>query len=239
MDVEKLVRDSRPFLSWLVRWYNHRPALDLAQVVAGAGGADRVAVMAVDVTVGFCSRGALASERVGGIVKPITRLFERAHELGVENFVLPQDTHSPDALEFGSYPPHCMRGTEESQTVPELKTLPFSDEYVIIEKNTISVSIGTVLDPWLDSHPDLTTFVVVGDCTDICVYQLAMHLRLRANAYQRKARVIVPIKGVDTFDIPVQVTEETGAMPHHGDLLHLIFLYHMAENGVEIAAEVV
>jgi hypothetical protein len=46
------------------------------------------------------------------------------------------------------------------------------------------------------------------------------------------------VNGVDTFDISVEVAQETGAMPHHGDLMHLIFLYSMAQNGVEIVAEV-
>jgi hypothetical protein len=44
---------------------------------------------------------------------------------------------------------------------------------------------------------------------------------------------------VDTFDLPVDVAQEIGALPHHGDLLHLIFLYNMAQNGVEIVAKVV
>jgi hypothetical protein len=67
-----------------------------------------------------------------------------------------------------------------------------------------------------------------------------MHLRLRANALNlRDVRVILPIDGVDTFDIPVDVAEEIGAFPHPGDLLHLIFLYSMAQNGVEIVTKVV
>jgi nicotinamidase-related amidase len=100
------------------------------------------------------------------------------------------------------------------------------------------VSIGTGLDDWLADHPEVTTFLVVGDCTDLCTHQLAMHLRLRANAFNlHGVRVILPIDGVDTFDIPVKVAEELGIMPHHADLLHLIFLYNMAENGVEVVTK--
>lgn len=239
MNVEKLVNDSRPFLAWLVQWYNGRPTLDLARLIEEVGGPDKVAVMAVDVTVGFCAEGALASPRVADIVEPVKRLFERAYELGVRHFVLPQDTHSPDAVEFGSFPPHCVAGTAESVTVPELRELPFSDRFTIIEKNSVSVSLGTGLEAWLADHPEVTTFLVVGDCTDFCTFQLAMHLRLRANAFnQRDTRVILPLDGVDTFDIPVSVAEELGIMPHHADLLHLIFLYNMAQNGVEIVAQV-
>ncbi len=109
--------------------------------------------MAVDVTTGFCSEGALSSERVGSIVPPIVRLFELAHGLGVRHFVMPQDTHAPDAVEFGSYPPHCVRGSDESQTVVELRSLPFSDLFTILEKNSLSVSIGTGLDDWLAGSP--------------------------------------------------------------------------------------
>jgi nicotinamidase-related amidase len=239
LDVEQLISSSRPFLEWLVRWANDRPGLDLAEVLQEAGGADKVAVLSVDVTTGFCSEGPLASERVGGIVQPIVRLFERAHALGVRHFILPQDTHAEDAVEFGSFPPHCVRGTDEPTTLPELMNLAFSDSFLVIEKNSISSAINTELDDWLAHHPEVSTYLVVGDCTDLCVYQLAMHLRLRANALGLRAvRVILPMDGVDTFDTPVEIAEEIGAMPHHGDLLHLVFLYSMAQNGIEVVAEV-
>jgi nicotinamidase-related amidase len=239
LDAEQLITDSRPFLDWLVKWYNDRPERDMEQIIEQAGGPGSVAIMAVDVTVGFCYEGALASPRVARIVEPIVRLCERAHELGVRRFVLPQDAHSENAVEFGSYPAHCLAGTYESVTVPELADLPFAGEFTILPKNSISVSIGTGLDDWLAEHPEVTTFLTVGDCTDICTYQLAMYLRLRADAFNmRDVRVILPVDGVDTFDLPVDVAEELGSMPHHGDLLHLIFLYHMAENGVEVVSQV-
>jgi nicotinamidase-related amidase len=238
MDLEYLVDSSRPFLNWAVDWYNHRPTLDLAQVIEDAGGADRVAIIAVDVTVGFCCEGALSSDRVGSIIEPVARLFRHAHDRGVRHFVLPQDTHAENAAEFGSFPPHCVRGTDESETVPDLRDLPFSHLFTVIEKNSVSVSLGTELDSWLEAHPEVRTFLVVGDCTDFCTHQLAMHLRLRANAFQmRDVRVIVPVDGVDTFHIPVDVAEEAGIMPHHADLLHLIFLFNMAQNGVEVVAK--
>jgi nicotinamidase-related amidase len=238
MDARQLIESSQPFLAWLVKWYNNRPTLDLAGLIDKIGGPQKVAVFAVDVTIGFCQEGPLSSERVGRIVQPVARLFERAYELGVRQFVLPQDTHSQDAVEFGSYPPHAVRGTPECETVPELTSLPFSDLFTILEKDSVSVDINTGLDDWLAAHPEVNTFLVVGDCTDICTHQLAMHFRMRANAFNlRDVRVIVPINGVDTFDTPVDLAEKLGIMPHHADLLHLIFLYSMALNGVEVVAK--
>jgi nicotinamidase-related amidase len=239
MNARQFVKDSRPFLEWLVAWYNSRPRVGLERLIGEAGGAEHVAVMAVDMTTGFCSQGALSSPRVGSIVPPIVRLYELAYRLGVRHFVMPQDTHDPNAVEFGSYPPHCVVGSDESQTVVELRSLPFSGQFTILEKNSLSVSINTGLDDWLAAHPEVTTFLVVGDCTDLCTHQLAMHLRLRANAFQQHGvRVIVPIDGVNTFDTPLSVAEELGIMPHPADLLHLIFLYNMAENGVEVVSKV-
>lgn len=241
MSVDELMTSSRPFLAWLVDWYNHRPVVEMEDILAGVDGDPaRIAVISVDVTKGFCSEGPLASERVGGIVPGVVHVFQRAHDVGVRHFLLPQDTHSHDAVEFEVYPAHCRVGSPQSETVTALTDLPFSDLFYVMEKDTISSNIDTELGPWLDDHPEVTTYLVVGDCTDLCVHQLATYLRLRANARKiRAARVIVPINAVDTFHTPVDVAEEIGAMPHHADLLHLIFLYNMAENGVEIVAEVI
>jgi hypothetical protein len=65
-----------------------------------------------------------------------------------------------------------------------------------------------------------------------------MHLRLDANARQLNRKVIVPANCVDTYDRPVSAARAEGGLPHPGDLLHAVFLYHMALNGVEIAKSI-
>lgn len=225
---------SKPFLDWLARWEEGLPEMKLEEIVSDPA---RVALASVDLTNGFCCEGPLASPRVAGIIPATVRLFQRAYDLGVRHFLLPQDTHDADALEFLAYPPHAVGGTSESDTVDELKALPFSDSFSIIPKNSVSCDIGTDLDPWLDAHPRVTTFIVVGDCTDICVYLMAMHLRLRANVLGvGDARVIIPADCVQTYDLSMEGAAQAGALPHDGDLLHSIFLYHMALNGIEVVA---
>jgi len=138
-------------------------------------------------------------------------------------------------VEFANYPPHSIRGDVQSQTVPVLRRLPFAGDFTVIEKNSISSSENTALDGWLDAHPQITTYIVTGDCSDLCTYQLAMHLRLRANARQlADVRVIVPADCVQTYDTPMDLATKLAIPPHPGDLLHAIFLYNMATNGVEI-----
>ena len=232
MEMEKLVKDALPFLEWIADWVDELPPFDLARDM---GDPVSVAVLSVDVINGFCYEGALSSPRVASIVEPIARVFEKAHTLGVRNLILTQDTHQDDAVEFGSFPPHCVRGSKESEPVPSFVALPFFDQFTVIPKNSVSSTVGTDLADWLDSHPEVTTFVVVGDCTDLCTYQLATALRFRANAYQRGTdRVIVPVDCVNTYDLSVPAARELGIFPHPGDLLHSIFLYSMALNGVQI-----
>ena len=79
---------------------------------------------------------------------------------------------------------------------------------------------------------------MVGNCTDLCTYHLAMHLRLRANAHNLAGyRVIVPTNCVATFDIPIAPDLAPGAA-HPGPFFHDVFLYHMAQNGIEIMSNI-
>jgi nicotinamidase-related amidase len=135
---------------------------------------------------------------------------------------------------------HCVRGTEEAEMIAELSALPFAEHFTVIEKNSLHPALETEFEPWLEAHRELRTAIVVGDCTDLCVYQLAMHLRLRHDARNvAGVRVIVPANAVDTYDLPVTAAETLGAMPHPGDFFHQVFLYHMALNGIEVVRDLV
>ncbi len=224
---------SQEFVQYLETWLKSLPVLKLSEISASP---QKTAILSMDMTNGFCKSGALASPRVKALIEPIRTLFETAWAQGVRHILLLQDTHDPNALEFGAFPAHCVRGTAEAETVDEFKTLPFFDRMVVIEKNSISSHLNTGLDAWIASHPEVETFIIVGDCSDICVYQAAMQLRMQANVFALPCRVIVPRNCVDTYDMPVTLAAQVGAMPHDGDLLHHVFLYHLALNAVEVVA---
>ncbi len=225
---------NQPFLDWLARWEESLPEMNVQAIVSDP---TQIAVVSQDLLKGFCNQGALSSPRAASIVPGVLRLFQRTYDLGGRHFLLLQDAHDPDAVEFSAYPPHCVAGTEESETIDELNDLPFSNLFTVFPKNSISSTVGTDLEAWLDDHPSVTTFIVVGVCTDICIYHMATALRVRANVLgQRETRVIVPADCVQTYDMPVEMAAELGALPHDGDLLHRIFLYHMALNGIEVVA---
>jgi nicotinamidase-related amidase len=233
MNPSSLPAQSQPFLDYLDSWFAGLPALPINQAIPDPR---KTAILSVDITHGFCYEGSLSSPRVAGIVEPITSLLERSWERGVRNMILTQDAHEPEAVEFAQWPQHCVRGTPEAETVQKIKDLPFFDQMIIFEKNSIASGLNAKLNAWLETHPEVDTFLVVGDCTDLCTYQLAMHLRLDANERQLIRRVIVPADCVQTYDMPVETAQRLGILPHPGDLMHCMFLYHMQMNGMEVVS---
>lgn len=235
MNNNSLAQHSQAFLDYLEAWLGGLPVMPLTSAMPDPA---RSAIISVDVINGFCYDGPLSSPRVATIVAPIASLFERAWQHGLRHILLTQDTHEPQAVEFAQFPPHCVRGTPESQTVDAFRRLPFFSQITVLEKNSIASGLNKGFSEWLDRHPEIDTFITVGDCTDLCTYQLAMHLRLDANTRQINRRVILPADCTDTYDRPVAAAREQGGLPHDGDLLHAVFLYHMALNGVEICARI-
>jgi len=226
---------SQPFLDQVEAWLKNLPVLSAEALFAEP---DRVAITAVDIINGFIRFGPLSSPRVERIIPNVVRIMQAAWNLGVRKILHATDRHEPDAVEFNAYLPHCVQGTPEAEPVDELKALPFADSIQIIPKNTIASGMQTELEDWVLVHPEVDTFVVVGDVTDLCVYQLAMYLRLDANARHLQRRVIVPESCVQTYDYPADAAESQGGYAHDGDLLHAVFLHHMALNGIEVVKDI-
>ncbi len=224
-----------PFFDYLTTWQAQLPKMSIDEIVADPSS---TAVLSVDVINGFCVQGPLASTRVARIIEPITRLFTRLWGRGIRQFLLLQDAHDPQAIEFNQWPVHCVRQTVEAETVAEIRALPFYGQMLTFPKNSINAALAPGVSQWLSDHPETTTFIVVGDCTDLCTYQLAMYLRLDANSRQRSRRVIIPADCVDTYDLPVEIAQQTGGLPHPAGVFHPLFLYHMAMNGVEVVRQV-
>jgi nicotinamidase-related amidase len=237
---QNFIDASRPFVDWVVEWYNNLPTLDLeAYMRENRVKPENLGLISADLVVGFCYEGPLASPRIAGVVDAAARVMQRAYALGAREFALVQEYHTHDAPEFEQFAPHCIRGTHEADTVEALKALPFSESFAVIRKNSLHPALHTDMDAWIAERPNLNTFIAVGDCTDLCLYQLVMHLKMNANAAGQRVNVIVPDDCVQTYNLPVDVAKQIGAMPHNGDLIHLLFLYHMALNGATVVRNVV
>jgi nicotinamidase-related amidase len=232
------VEQSKEFLTALVIWERDLPTIAWSDLHAEAQ-QGRVALFSVDMINGFCHEGVLSSPRVKDIIPAVVAAFKGAYSIGVRQFVLAQDCHTSDSVEFADFPPHCQAGTSEANTIPELANLPFAHLYQVVSKNSLNAFHGTDLGEWLEAHSHFSSIVIVGDCTDLCVHQMALHMKLYANAHNLKMRVIVPESAVQTYDMSVETANTIGALPHNGDFMHLVFLYHMRLNGVEVVREMV
>ncbi len=238
MPTEKpdLTEKARDFLGWLSNWYINLKPMSLHALISDP---THVAICSVDMLNGFCYEGKLSSSRAAACARPVADLFLRAHDLGVRNLILIQEWHSEQAEEFNAYGPHCIHGTHEAETIPELMSLPFATEFVIIRKNSLHTVVDTGMEEWLKQHPEVDTFIVVGVCTDLCTYDLAMDLKLRANARDFERRVVVPANAVNTYDLPVDAAKQLGALPHDGEFLHALFLYMMSLNKIDVVRKLV
>ncbi len=185
---------------------------------------EKTAMIAVDMINGFAKAGALYSPRIEALVAPIARLSEACNVLDIPQLAL-ADTHPEDTPEFFSYPPHCMMGTVESELVDELKAV---GPFLLIPKNSTNGFLEPEFQAWLSSHDHLDTFIVVGNCTDICIEQFATTLKCHFNRLSRTVRVIVSMNLVNTYDFGT----------HHGDLMHAAALMMLLGNGVEVVKEI-
>jgi nicotinamidase/pyrazinamidase len=147
-------------------------------------------VIVADMIRGFMEPGhnLYLGDKAREIIPNIRRLLETERRKGLHNIFL-VDNHEPNDREFEMFPPHCIRGTPETEVIPELADLVEE----IIPKTRYSGFYGTNLEKRLRELAPKRV-VVCGDCTDICVLHTVSDLR------DRDYRVEVPVDCVATFD---------------------------------------
>lgn len=98
----------------------------------------------------------------------------------------------------------------------------------MISKNYTNGLLEPEFQRWLKSNHQITTFIVVGVCTDICILQFCLSLKAQLNRINEHSRIIVPMNAVDTFD----------SDSHDADLMDVFALYNMRLNGIEVVEKI-
>ncbi len=178
----------------------------------------------VDMINGFAREGALKSPRVEELIPKITELSRMCDELGISKLAF-ADCHTVASPEFDAYPAHCIMGSYEGEIVDEIKEV---GGYTLIPKNSTNGFFEEEFQKWFEQNNKIDTFIVTGDCIDICVQQFAITLKTWFNMQNKKARVIVPVDAVETYDFGT----------HNGDMMNAMALYNMMINGIEVVAGV-
>lgn len=184
----------------------------------------QTALVIVDMVNGFVREGMLKSPRVEGLIPEIVELSKACDEMCITKLAF-ADCHTKASPEFDAYPAHCMIGTSEGEIVDELREI---GGYTLIPKNSTNGFLEEAFQKWFKENKHIDTFIITGDCTDICVQQFAITLKTWFNMQNKKVRIIVPINAVETYDLGL----------HKGDLMNVMALYNMMINGIEVAQEV-
>lgn len=187
--------------------------------------ADKTVLIVVDMVNGFAVKGSLADKRINKIVRPIAELCKKLSKLGIKQIAL-ADCHTMESTELTHFPIHCIKGSYEAKVTDEILN---SAELLIIEKNSTNGFFSDDFQKFLFNNKNIDTFIIVGCCTDICVFQLATTLKAYFNSKNKASNIYVAKSLCETYDTEL----------HNGDLLSITSLYNMKINGIEIVNKIV
>ena len=231
--------------------------------VALADHRGNVGLIVVDVVRGFTREGSLSDaasmapmvDAVDGVIRELQqRLGDRLRLL------LLRDTHHADIPE-PPYPPHCVKGSGEDELDPDLTWAADLPGAVTLDKDCINGFVGAMeragggvwrnrLCDWVVDN-QFKTLVLVGDCTDICVSDLAVallsarnHGMLGAATPEDREAYVAGITGLQimvhagacaTFDLdPVLLPGGQEFLRHPGAVAHHVGLWVAASRGARV-----
>ncbi len=209
-------------LNALLNWQAEISELPATSAETFADG--KTGLVIVDMVNGFLTEGILSSPRSASVLPEVENLLKmaNAYKMPVVAFA---DCHEPDCIEFQSFPPHCIRGTSESEIAESLQNI---GGYLKIEKNSTNGFLTPEFQEFLTNHPELDNMIVCGVCTDICVMQFALTLKTFCNQSERNLNIILPVNAVETYDAP----------NHNADLCGMMALQFMAQAGITLTKEI-
>ncbi len=150
-------------------------------------------VIVVDMLNGFLKEGKLANPGARWVIPNIVDLLQRkVHEDWKVIFVA--DNHVEGDLEFLMFPEHCVRGTEETLIIDELRK--FRNDYNYVPKTRYSAFFRTSLESILENE-NPQEVIVVGIYADICVLYTAADLRNRNYKVTIPKDCTVTLAGID------------------------------------------
>ena len=166
-------------------------------------------LVVVDMVNGFIKEGKMSDKDINHITPRIKSSVESflSDEEGVA-FI--KDTHEVNSTEFKKYPPHCLKGTSESELISGLST--YEQKSLSYEKNSTSTIFAKNFMRDIERMESLKEVIITGCCTDICVMNLAIPLVNYFDEENRDVRVLVPQNAVETFNSDIHNRDEYNSM---------------------------
>lgn len=165
------------------------------------------ALFIIDMNNGFVNFGAMANPKYNDLVPEQLALIEMfRNEDELVNFIL--EGHDENALEFVSYPKHCVLGTDEAELIPEFKLEKEKNNTRIYYKNSINGMLNRNLQDDIKALKKLKMIVLAGVCGDLCVMDFGRTLLRYLDEINHDLKVFVVKSCIDTFDAPGHNREE-------------------------------
>ena len=165
------------------------------------------ALFVIDMNNGFVNFGPMANPKYNDLVpeqQALIEMFREEDEL--VNFIL--ENHDKNALEFVSYPEHCVEGTEEAKLIPEFQDEENKDNTRTYYKNSINGMLNRTLQDDIKALERLKMIVLAGVCGDLCVMDFGRTLLRYLDEINHDLKVFVVKSCIDTFDAPGHNREE-------------------------------
>ena len=185
--------------------------------------AEGTAMVIVDAVNGFIREGAMSSKRIESIIPNIVSLMKKCKEKNIPIAAF-ADCHGEKCAEFESFPPHCIKGTSESEIVDEIKA---EGGYKLIEKNSTNGFHEKQFIDCLEANGK-SRFIVTGDCTDICVLQFCLSLKTYFTQRNLQSEIIIPLNCVETYDAPY----------HEAGFMSLAAYKILKDSGIKFVSEI-
>ena len=161
----------------------------------------------IDMNNGFVDFGPMANPKYNDLVpeqQALIEMFREEDEL--VNFIL--ENHDKNALEFVSYPEHCVEGTEEAKLIPEFQDEENKPNTRTYYKNSINGMLNRTLQDDIKALEKLKMIVLAGVCGDLCVMDFGRTLLRYLDEINHDLKVFVVKSCIDTFDAPGHNREE-------------------------------
>lgn len=178
-------------------------------------------LIVIDMVNGFINEGIMSDRHINHITPDIRRIIEEMIKEN-EGIAFVKDTHSIESTEFKKFPPHCIKGTRESQLIDELKQ--YEQDSLSYEKNSTSIIYAPEFMNDLEKMKKLREIIISGCCTDICILNAAIPLVNYFDQNNLDIKVRVPQNMVETYNSDTHNREEYNEMA----------LKLMKQSGIEV-----
>ena len=182
----------------------------------------RELLVVVDMVNGFVKEGTLAAPSIMRIVPRIEKLMDYYINKIGGTVAIVRDSHQKDAIEFKTYPIHCIEGSKESELIDELKK--YEKKSLTYLKNSTNLVFAKGYMEDLRKMINLEKILFTGCLSEVCVENGAISTKNLLDEWNRNIEVSVDPLGIDTYD----------AEGHDRNIVTKDALNRMKRNGIMI-----